>query len=105
MIHHTMIVSFNSPIPESELDQYLADLEQLVKGVEQVKTFSARRHLSVPGDAHAPVCVASAVTQFGFDDLDQLEAVFAVPGLEELIGRWQARHPYKVVWVNHEPLD
>jgi hypothetical protein len=27
-----------------------------------------------------------------------------MPGIGEFIGRWQARHPYKAIWANHEPL-
>lgn len=42
--------------------------------------------------------------QIALADLDTLNASFTTPGLEELIQRWQSRHPYKVVWANHEPL-
>ncbi|MEU1046464.1 hypothetical protein ABZ400_15040 [Streptomyces sp. NPDC005897] len=31
-------------------------------------------------------------------------ASFTMPGALDLIKRWQSRHPYKAVWVNHEPL-
>ncbi|MER7414312.1 hypothetical protein [Streptomyces cacaoi] len=105
MLHHTMIVSFDAPIPDSDLDQYLKELEDLMMGSGHVRTFAARRHLRVPGDDHSPVFVSTAVIQFGLPDLDALNAVFALPGAGELIRRWQARHPYKAVWVNHEPLS
>ncbi|WP_037906376.1 hypothetical protein [Actinacidiphila yeochonensis] len=104
MIHHTMIVSFDNPIPESELDAYLKDVENVMTGSGHVQTFAARRHIRVPGDDHSPVFVSTAVVQLGLADIDALNAAFAVPEAFELIGRWQARHPYKVVWVNHEPL-
>jgi hypothetical protein len=105
MIKHTMIVSFNEPIPDAELDQFLKDMEQVLLDSAGVQTFAARRHIRVPGDDDSPVFVASAVVQLGLADLDALNAAFAAPGLEEFIGRWQSRFPYRVVWVNHEPLD
>lgn len=58
----------------------------------------------MPGDDDAPMFVASAIVQVGLADLDALNVVFAVPGLEELIAGWQSRFPYQVVWANHEPL-
>jgi len=104
MISHTMIVSFDSAIPDTELDQYLKDIENLMMDSGHVRTFTARHHLRVPGDDHAPVFVADAIVQLGLTDLDALNAAFTVPGAEELIRRWQSRFPYRVVWANHEPL-
>ncbi|MEV7802998.1 hypothetical protein AB0O28_08635 [Microbispora sp. NPDC088329] len=105
MLNHTMIVSFDQPIPDAELDQYLKDIENLMLGSGHVQTLSARRHIRVPADDHSPVFVASAIVQLGLADLDALNAVFTVPGAEELIRRWQSRYPYKVVWTNHEALS
>ncbi|MFE7118696.1 hypothetical protein ACFU99_25090 [Streptomyces sp. NPDC057654] len=105
MTFHTMIVSFDSDIPDAELDQYLKDIETLMRGSEHVQSFAAQRHIRVAGDDHSPVFVASAVVQIGVADRDGLDAVFAVPGAVELIKRWQARYPYKAVWVNHEELS
>ncbi|MBO8200932.1 hypothetical protein JW613_21860 [Streptomyces smyrnaeus] len=104
MIHHTMIVAFDDPIPASELDQYLKEFEELVMGSGLVESFTARHHIRVPGDDHAPLAVASAVLQLGLTDLDALNATFTMPGAADLIKRWQSRHPYKAIWVNHEPL-
>ncbi|MEU6444766.1 hypothetical protein [Streptomyces sp. NPDC047046] len=104
MTHHTMIVSFNSPIPDDDLDTYLKELETLMTGSGLVESFAARHHLRVPGDEHSPVFVADAVVRIGFPDTEALAASFAIPGVADLIARWQSRHPYKVVWVNHEPL-
>ncbi|BCL27040.1 hypothetical protein GCM10017557_18990 [Streptomyces aurantiacus] len=104
MIHHTTIVAFDNPIPENELNQYLKEFEELVMGSGVVETFSARPHIRVPGDDHAPVAVASAVMQFGIADLDALNAAFTIPGAGDLIKRWQSRYPNKAIWVNHEPL-
>jgi hypothetical protein len=105
MINHTMIVSFDSPLPDVELDQYLKDIEQLMLGSGHVSGFAARHAIRVPADDFSPVFPASAIVQFGVADLDALNAMFATAGAEELIERWQARFPYKVVWANHEPLS
>lgn len=105
MIQHTMIVSFTDPLPDAELDQFLKDIEQLMWDSGTIRTFAARRHIRVPADDHSPVFAATAVVQFGFADLDALNASFAAPGAEELIRRWKSRFPYQVVWVNHEPLS
>ncbi|WP_307543763.1 hypothetical protein [Streptomyces sp. V3I8] len=104
MIHHTMIVAFDEPIPTDELDTYLEELEELTMDTGAFESFAARHHLRVPGDDHAPVAVASAVVRFGLTDLGALDSAFALPGVGEFIGRWQARRPYKAIWVNHEPL-
>ncbi|MFG2593455.1 hypothetical protein OG379_31900 [Streptomyces sp. NBC_01166] len=105
MIHHTMIVSFDDSVPDAELDRFLKDIEQLMRDSGTILTFAAQRHIRVPADDHSPVFAATAVVQFGFADLDALDASFAAPGVEALIRRWQSRFPYKVVWVNHEPLS
>ncbi|AIV33681.1 hypothetical protein [Streptomyces sp. CCM_MD2014] len=104
MIHHTMIVAFDQPIPASELDQYLMEFEGLAKGSGLVESVATRHHIRVPGDDHAPVAIASAILQLRVRDLDALNAIFSMPGAVDLIKRWQSRHPYKAIWVNHEPL-
>lgn len=104
MIHHTMIVAFDEPIPSDELDEYLKGLEELTMGTGVFQSFAARHHLRVPGDEHAPVAVASAVVQLGLADLDALDTAFTLPDFGEFIAGWQARRPYKAIWVNHEPL-
>ncbi|MFD7510028.1 hypothetical protein ACFV5N_11905 [Streptomyces sp. NPDC059853] len=104
MMHHTMIVAFDNPIPASELDQYLTEFEELMTGSGLVESVATRHHVRVPGDDHAPVAVASAILQLRLTDLDALNAIFTLPGAADLIKRWQGRHPYKAVWANHEPL-
>jgi hypothetical protein len=104
MIHHTMIVSFNDEIPETELNQYLAEMREVTSASGLTESFAAQRHIRVPADDHAPVLVATAIVQFATADIDKLNAAFTAPGLEEFIGRWQERYPYKVVWANHQPL-
>ncbi|WP_326658431.1 hypothetical protein [Streptomyces sp. NBC_00385] len=105
MIHHTMIVSFAESIQEAELDQFLKDIEQVMRDSEQIQTFAASRHIRVPAEDHSPVPTATAIVQIALGDLDALNASFAAPGLEEVIRHWQSRHPYKVIWANHEPLS
>lgn len=105
MISHTMITSFTEAVPDTEIDQFLKEMEQLMRDSGLVQTFSGRRHIRVPADERSPVFAASAIVQVGFADLDALSDSFAAPGMEEFIGRWQSRYPYKVVWANHDPLS
>lgn len=105
MIHHTMIVSFTDTVPAAELDQFLKDIEQVMRDSGQIQTFAASHHIRVPADDHSPAPSASAIVQIALADLDALNASFTAPGLEDVIKRWQSRHPYKVVWANHEPLS
>lgn len=104
MVTHTMIVSFDDPIPDVELDQFLTDMKQLVLGSELAQSFSSQHHIRVPADDHAPVFAASAIVQVNLADLDALNASFGIEGLEEFSEGWQSRHPYRLVWVNHQPL-
>ncbi|NGO68326.1 hypothetical protein [Streptomyces boncukensis] len=104
MIHHTMIVSFQNPLPGSALDQYLADIERIMLDSGLVQSVTTRRHLPVPGEEDIPALIATAIVQFTVADADALAKVFTVPGLHEAIERWQARHPYRVACANHQPL-
>lgn len=104
MINHTMMVSFSEPLPDAELDQYLADIEGVLAETGVVQSFAAARHIPVPGEEEIPALIATAIVQLTVADADALAKAFAAPGIEEVIGRWQARHPYKVGWANHEPL-
>ncbi|HEX3962074.1 MAG TPA: hypothetical protein VHZ03_36510 [Trebonia sp.] len=105
MISHTMIVSFTNPIPDAGLDQFLSDIEHVMRDSGHIQTFVARRRVRVPADDHSPVFAATAIAQIGLADLDALNASFTAPGLEEVIAQWESRYPYKVVWANHEPLS
>jgi hypothetical protein len=104
MIHHTMIVSFNEPLPDAELDQYLADIERVILESGFTQSVSSRRHIPVPGEEAIPALIATVIVQLTLADFDALLKTFGAPGLHEVIDRWQARHPYKVAWANHEPL-
>jgi hypothetical protein len=104
MINHTMIVSFDHPLPEAELDQYLVDIERVMLDTGLVQSFASRRHVRIPGEEAIPALIATAIVQVAVADTDALAEAFAAPGMHEVIDRWQARHPYKVAWANHEPL-
>ncbi|MBT0768497.1 hypothetical protein KIH74_06145 [Kineosporia sp. J2-2] len=102
MINHTMLVSFTGPIPDPELDQFLTDIEVVVRDTGLLRSFSAQRHIPVPGEDEIPAMIATAVIQFGVETADDLAALFATPAAGQIIQTWQGRHPYRVAWVNHE---
>ncbi|MEU5586616.1 hypothetical protein ACFYWU_13790 [Streptomyces chrestomyceticus] len=104
MVNHTMIVSFDRPLPDTELDRYLADIERVMLDTGLVQSVVARRHLPVPGEEAVAALVATAIVQMVLPDTDALAKAFTAPGVHEVIEYWQARHPYKVAWANHEPL-
>jgi hypothetical protein len=104
MITHTMLVSFTNPIPDTMLDQFLADIEFVMRDTGVVETFSAQRHIPVLGEEVIPALVATAVLQFGVADRDALAALLAAPGAGAVIHTWQDRYPYQAAWVNHEAL-
>ncbi len=104
MINHTMIVSFDRPMPDGELDRYLTDIEQCMLDTGLVESVAARRHIPIPGEQAIPALIATAIVQVTVPDVETLGKAFADPGLHEVIDRWQSRHPYKVAWANHEPL-
>ncbi|MET8685132.1 hypothetical protein ABZV77_13030 [Streptomyces sp. NPDC004732] len=104
MIHHTMIVSFDKTLPAGELDQYLKDIERVMLDSDAVQSVAVRHHIPLPGEEAIAALVATAVVQVAVADTDALAKASATPDLHEVIEHWQARHPYKVVWVNHEPL-
>jgi hypothetical protein len=104
MINHTMIVSFDHPLPDAELNRYLADIERALLESGLVEAAATRRHLPVPGEEAIPALIATAIVQLALADIDALTKAFASPGLHEVIEYWQSRYPYKVAWANHEPL-
>ena len=104
MINHTMIVSFDQPLPDAELDQYLADIERALLDTGLAQSVATRRHLPAPGEEHIPALIATAIVQVALADIDALAKAFTMPAIGEIIEHWQARHPYKVAWANHEPL-
>ena len=104
MINHTMIVSFEQPLPDTELDRYLTDIEHALDATGLVQSFAAARHIPVPGEEAIPALIATAIVQIAVADEEALGTAFAAPGIGEVIEHWQARHPYRVGWANHRPL-
>lgn len=104
MINHTMIVSFDRPLPDDELDRYLADIEHAMFATGLTQSIVTRRHIPIPGEEAIPALIATAIVQIGLPDVETLGKAFAAPGVHEVIDRWQSRHPYKVAWANHESL-
>ncbi|MEW2447957.1 hypothetical protein AB0896_10405 [Streptomyces parvulus] len=104
MIQHTMIVSFDETPADTELDQYLTDIERVMLDSGLVQSFAARRHLPVPGEEAIPAMIGTAVVRFTVADMESLARAFTVPALHDVIAHWQARYPYKVAWTNHEAL-
>ncbi|WP_428814618.1 hypothetical protein [Streptomyces albus] len=99
-----MILSFDQPLPDTELDQYLTDIEQVVLDSGAVQSVTTRRHISVPGEEVIPGLIATAIVEVAVADTDALAKAFSAPGVLEVIGRRQSRHPYKISWANQEAL-
>jgi hypothetical protein len=104
MINHTMLVAFADPISDEDLARFTADIEKPMQATGLVKSFATRRHIPISGEEAIPAFIATAMLQFGVADVEALGALFAAPGIEEVIETWQREHPYRVAWVNHESL-
>jgi NAD(P)-dependent dehydrogenase (short-subunit alcohol dehydrogenase family) len=87
MINHTMIVSFDQPVPDAELDQYLADIERVMLDTGLVQSVVTRRHIPIPGEEAIPALIATAIVQVTLADTDALAKAFAAPGIGEVIDR------------------
>jgi hypothetical protein len=103
MITHTLIYSFPPAMTGQDRQQFFDEIGAIMLGEGNASKFERRPHLPLPADEHAPVFAATDIAQIAFADLDAVGAASALPALHELMGRWQARFPYKVVWANHEP--
>ncbi len=77
MIQHTMIVTFANPIPDADLDQFLTDIEQVMRDSGLVTSAAARRHISVPAEQQIDRPLAAAIVQFAVADAEALDASFA----------------------------
>lgn len=104
MIQHTMFVQFTEPIPVTDLNQYLADLEEAARGTGVLRTFAAQHHIPVPGEEQIPAFIATVVVQLGVADVEALGTVFAAPEVGEVFDTWRTRYPFKAAWANHEAL-
>ncbi|MEU7261437.1 hypothetical protein AB0B21_37390 [Streptomyces rimosus] len=108
MIQHTMIDSFDQPLPVAALGQCLAGIERAMLGTGTAQSVVARRHLPVPGEGAVPALIATeapaAIVGVAVADAQAEAKGFTAPDLPEVLDRWQARRPYKVTWANSEPL-
>ena len=104
MINHTLLIQFTDPIPDTDLDQFLKDIEKATRETGALRSCAAQRHIPVPGEEQIPAFIATAVVQLGIADLDALGALFAASAVDEVFHTWRGRHPYKTAWVNHAPL-
>jgi hypothetical protein len=50
MFTHTMLVSFADPISNTDLDQFLADIEVSMRDTGAVRKFTSHHHVPVPGE-------------------------------------------------------
>jgi hypothetical protein len=103
MITHTLIYSFPPAMTEQDRKQFFDEVGAIMLGEGNAGRFEHRPHLALPSDEYAPVFAATDLAHITFADLDAVAAASALPALHDLIARWQARFPYKVVWANHEP--
>ncbi len=104
MTIHTLVFSFSAEMTEQDREQCLSEMKSVMLDSGHAQRFAYRPHLPIPPDQYAPVFVASDIAQIEFADLNAIAAAFALPELEETIRRWQQKFPYKVVWVNHDPV-
>ncbi|MFE1316373.1 hypothetical protein [Kitasatospora phosalacinea] len=105
MIQHTMFVQFTEPIPDTDLNQYLADLEEAARSTGVLQAFATQRHVPVPGEEQIPAFIATAVVQLTAADLEALGTLFAAPEVSEVFDTWRTRHPFKAAWANHAALS
>jgi hypothetical protein len=104
MITHTLLVSFPDETISDVVDQFLHELTESMAATGLVRRAAAATHIPTPGEDALPAFIGSAVLQFDVDDRSALGGVFADKAVEDLIQKWQARHPYRMAWVNHESL-
>lgn len=104
MINHTMLVSFIEPTPDRAIEDYIADIREAMQETGVVRSFRSQRHIPVAGEEAIPAFIATLVLQFRVADEADLATLFAAPRADEVIHKWQALHPYKVAWVNHEAM-
>jgi hypothetical protein len=105
MIIHTLVFSFDPAMTRQDRDRFFEEMQHIVEESGLATGFDHRDHVPFPPmDEHAPVFAASALAQIAFPDINAVGALGIATPLQQFIERWQARYPYKVVWVNTEPL-
>jgi hypothetical protein len=104
MIIHTLVFSFLPEMTGPDRDQFFDEMRLVVQESGLAQGFEHWDHVSLPPmDDHSPVFISSAIAEITLPDLNSVGALGSAKTLQEFLGRWQGKYPYKVVWVNHEP--
>jgi hypothetical protein len=104
MIVHTLIFSFGEARTQAEQDEFLAAVTDISLKSGLCTRVETRKHLPLPGDAYAPVFVASAVAQLFCPSLEAVDELSGTDALVSFERTEQQRSPYGVVWANTEPF-
>jgi hypothetical protein len=91
-------------MPDDKRAEFFAEMAEICQTSGLVEAVDHKPHISMPDDAYAPVFRASAVAELRFQDKDHLQKMNEYQPLADFRTKWQALYPYKVVWVNHDPL-
>jgi hypothetical protein len=104
MINHTLFIAFDEPVSGDDLARTLADIDAAIAGTGLARSFAARPHQPIDGEAAIPAFIGSAIIQIGLPDVAALESLFAAQAVTATFEAIRERHPYRTAWVNHEPL-
>ncbi|MFE0171393.1 hypothetical protein ACFWZ2_03685 [Streptomyces sp. NPDC059002] len=104
MIIHTLVFSFSDEMPDAERDQFFVEMTEVILGSGLAEKIDHKPHFRLPDDDYAPVFVSSAIAEISCKDLPTLQKLTGYPELGKFRDKWQAKYPYKVIWVNHEKL-
>jgi hypothetical protein len=103
MLIHTNVFSFDPALTEEDKDQFFTEMRQVVDESGLAKSFERHDHIALPPmDEHSPVFTTSSIVQIAVSDLNAVGTLAVSEPLQDFIGRWQARSPYKVVWFTTE---
>jgi hypothetical protein len=103
MICHTLVFSFGADRTAAEREEFLSTVRQICLDSGLTSQVETRVHLPLPNDAYAQTFVSSAIVQLFCEDLATVEKL---SGHDKLVAfqHDQQRKPYRVVWINHEPI-
>jgi hypothetical protein len=105
MILHTLVFSFGDRRTPEERDEFLAQIKEICLGSGLTQHVATGAHKPATEDQHAPVFVSSAITQLLCENMETLGQLSAYKPLVTFEQEQQKLKPYRVVWVNSDPLD
>ena len=105
MILHTLVFSFGDDRTPGERDEFLARIKEICLGSGLTQHVGTGVHKPAAEDQYAPVFVSSAIAQLLCDDMETLGQLSAYEPLTTFEQEQQKLKPYRVVWVNSDPLD